>query len=124
MVSRIDGVCEQIGPSLMCPPAFSYANALLIPRMSYILVIENERDDPMELPCEDDGSLLLSTLIAQFPEATGLKYKNPETGAFRGIRLNEGRLYAPTDSGWGKEKFQVVFPKASKYKSSKSLSFL
>jgi len=80
--------------------------------MSYILVIENDRDDPMELPCEDDGSLLLSTLIAQFPEATGLKYKNPETGAFRGIRLNDGRLYSPTESGWGNEKYHVVFPKA------------
>lgn len=82
--------------------------------MSYILVQESERDDPMELPCEPDGSLLLSTLIAQFPEATGLKYKNPETGAFRGIRLNDGRLYAPTTSGWGNEKFLVVYPKASK----------
>lgn len=82
--------------------------------MSYILVQESERDDPMELPCEPDGSLLLTTLIAQFPEATGLKYKNPETGAFRGIRLNDGHLYAPTNSGWGNEKFIVVFPKASK----------
>lgn len=82
--------------------------------MSYILVQESERDDPMELPCEPDGSLLLSTLIAQFPEATGLKYKNPETGAFRGIRLNDGHLYPPTSSGWGNEKFIVVFPKASK----------
>lgn len=92
--------------------------------MSYILVIENERDDPMELPCEDDGSLLLTTLIAQFPEATGLKYKNPETGAFRGIRLNEGRLFPPTDSGWGKEKFHVVFPKASKFNFSQNLPTL
>lgn len=78
------------------------------------MVQESERDDPMELPCEPDGSLLLSTLIAQFPEATGLKYKNPDTGAFRGIRLNDGHLYPPTNSGWGNENFIVVFPKASK----------
>lgn len=83
--------------------------------MSYILVIEHDRDDPMELPCEDDGSLLLTTLIAQFPEATGLKYKNPDTGAFRGIRLSDGKLFPPTNDGWGKEKFHVVFPKASKF---------
>uniref|UniRef100_A0A336KI89 CSON010878 protein n=1 Tax=Culicoides sonorensis TaxID=179676 RepID=A0A336KI89_CULSO len=78
---------------------------------SYILVVEHERDDPLELPCENDGTLLLSTLQGQYPTATGLKYKNPDTGAYRAIRLAEGKLYPPTDGGWGNAKFVAVFPK-------------
>lgn len=83
--------------------------------MSYILVIESERADVLELPCESDGSLLLSTLQGQYPTATGLKYKNPDTGAYRAIRLADGHLYPPTDSGWGNVKFMAVFPKPGKY---------
>lgn len=88
---------------------------LQTPRMStYILVVEHERDDPLELPCEGDGSLLLSTLQGQYPTATGLKYKNPDTGAYRAIRLADGKLFPPTDVGWGNSKFVAVFPKPSK----------
>jgi len=79
--------------------------------MSYILVLESENDDPVELPCEKDGTLLLSTLQGQLPTATGLKYKNPETGAYRAIRLADGHLDPPTDDGWGHIKYVAVFPK-------------
>ncbi|XP_069122113.1 TAR DNA-binding protein 43-like [Argopecten irradians] len=76
----------------------------------YIQVTEDEGDDPMEVPSEDDGTLLLSTLAAQFPGACGLKYRNPDSGAFRGIRLSDGRLYPP-DGKWGNRMFIAVFPK-------------
>ena len=33
------------------------------------------------------GSLLLTSVTAQFPGATGLKYRNPETNTLRGVRL-------------------------------------
>lgn len=76
----------------------------------YIHVAENEGDEPMEIPSEDDGTLLLTTLSAQFPGACGLKYRNHETGTLRGIRLSDGRLYPP-DTDWGRQVFIVVFPK-------------
>lgn len=38
-------------------------------------MVEEEFDDAVELPVESDGTLLLSTLSAQFPGATGLKYR-------------------------------------------------
>uniref|UniRef100_A0A1A9WAC7 TAR DNA-binding protein 43 n=1 Tax=Glossina brevipalpis TaxID=37001 RepID=A0A1A9WAC7_9MUSC len=57
--------------------------------MDFIQVLEDEGDDPIELPTEEDGSLLLSTLQAQFPGACGLKYINEETKCFRGVRSNE-----------------------------------
>ncbi|XP_074655439.1 TAR DNA-binding protein 43-like isoform X2 [Tubulanus polymorphus] len=79
--------------------------------LQYVQVAEEENDDePIELPTEEDGTLTLSTLAAQYPGACGLKYRNPETGAMRGIRLVDGRLHPP-DSRWGSILFICVFPK-------------
>ena len=77
----------------------------------YIQVAEVENDEPVEIPSEEDGSLLVSTLAAQFPGACGLKYRNPETGNFRGVRLSEGLLFPP-EGIWGSHIYVVVFPKA------------
>lgn len=59
--------------------------------MDYVQVVEEEGEEPIELPVEDDGTLLLSTLQAQFPGTCGLKYRNPESRAMRGVRLNNVR---------------------------------
>ena len=79
--------------------------------VSYITVAEEEGEEPIELPSEDDATLLLTTLAAQFPGACGLKFRNPETRAWRGVRLNEGRLYPPSDAGWGSQVYVSVLPK-------------
>ncbi|XP_072394012.1 TAR DNA-binding protein 43-like isoform X2 [Diabrotica undecimpunctata] len=81
--------------------------------IEYLQVAEDEGEEPIELPTEDDGTLLLSTLSAQFPGSSGLKYKNPETKTFRGVRLSEGRLHPPPDDGWGSHIFYCVFPKVT-----------
>lgn len=78
----------------------------------YIQVSEDEHDEPIEIPSETDGTLLLSTLAAQYPGACGLKYRNPSTGNFRGVRLSEGLLYPP-DNQWGDHVYIVVFPKGA-----------
>ncbi|KAK8753836.1 hypothetical protein OTU49_017096 [Cherax quadricarinatus] len=75
----------------------------------YIQVCEEENDEPIEIPTEDDGTLLLSTLVAQFPGACGLKYRHAESRGMRGVRLVDGRLHAP-DEGWN-YVFVCVFPK-------------
>ncbi|CAH1164775.1 unnamed protein product [Phaedon cochleariae] len=79
--------------------------------IEYLQVAEDEGEEPIELPTEDDGTLLLSTLSAQFPGASGLKFKAPESKTFRGVRLTEGRLHPPSDSGWGSQIFYCSFPK-------------
>lgn len=76
----------------------------------YIQVCDEEGEEPIEIPSEDEGSLLLSTLAAQFPGACGMKYRNPSTGNFRGIRLSDGMLHPP-DGVWGNFVYIVVFPK-------------
>ncbi|XP_075166192.1 TAR DNA-binding protein 43-like isoform X2 [Haematobia irritans] len=89
--------------------------------MEFVPVVEEDGDEPIELPTENDKNLLLSTLQAQFPGASGLKYINPETKNFRGIRLNDGKLYPPSDSGWSTHIYHCVFPKENKRKSDDQL---
>lgn len=59
----------------------------------YLPVAEDENEEPIELPIEEDGTLMLTTVSAQFPGCCGLKYRHPETKNNRGIRLRDGRLY-------------------------------
>ncbi|XP_030369883.1 TAR DNA-binding protein 43 isoform X2 [Scaptodrosophila lebanonensis] len=90
--------------------------------MDFVQVSEEEGDEPIELPAEEDGTLLLSTLQAQFPGSCGLKYRNMDTKAVRGVRSNEGRLFPPSvDSSWGEYIYFCVFPKENKRKSDDNL---
>ena len=75
-----------------------------------IQVAEDENEEAMELPCEEDNTLLLSTLIAQFPGACGLKYRNRETGGLRGLRIVDGKIFPPGGS-WESPVYIAVFPK-------------
>lgn len=80
--------------------------------VEYVQVAEEEGEETIELPIEEDGTLLLSTLQAQFPGTSGLKYRNSVSNAIRGIRLTEGRLHPPQgDEGWGNLIYLCVFPK-------------
>lgn len=80
----------------------------------FVRVTDDENDEAIEIPTEDDGgdedgTLLLSSLVAQFPGACGLKYRS-ETGALRGVRLANGSLYPP-NGFWGTTSYIVNFPK-------------
>lgn len=77
------------------------------PKPQYLAVSEEDDEEPIELPCEEDGCLLMSTLQGQFPGASGLQYRNPESNTLRGIRLSEGRLFPPDSA----KSFVCVFPK-------------
>jgi len=65
----------------------------------------------MELPTEDDGTLLVSTLSGQFQGACGLKYRNPITFSLRGVRLADGKLHPPDGGTWGDNLYMTVYPK-------------
>lgn len=55
-------------------------------KMEYIVVSETEITEPIELPTNlEDNTLNLQTLSRAFPNAHGLKYKNPKTGVFRAL---------------------------------------
>ncbi|XP_055586591.1 TAR DNA-binding protein 43-like isoform X2 [Uranotaenia lowii] len=87
-----------------------------------VLVVEEEGEEAVELPLEDDGTLSLSTLQAQFYGACGLKYRNPENKAIRGVRLNDNKFHPfSPDAGWGHHIYICVFPKENKRKSDDKL---
>ncbi|XP_029710746.2 TAR DNA-binding protein 43 isoform X2 [Aedes albopictus] len=87
-----------------------------------VLVVEEEGEEAVELPLEDDGTLSLSTLQAQFYGACGLKYRNPENKAIRGVRLNDNKLHPfSPEQGWGNHMYICVFPKENKRKSDDKL---
>uniref|UniRef100_A0A8C5HK34 TAR DNA-binding protein 43 n=1 Tax=Gouania willdenowi TaxID=441366 RepID=A0A8C5HK34_GOUWI len=81
----------------------------------YIRVAEEENEEPMEIPSEDDGTILLSTVAAQFPGACGLRFRSPVSQCMRGVRLVEGILHAP-ENGWGNNVYVVNYPKDNKRK--------
>ncbi|XP_033107642.1 TAR DNA-binding protein 43-like isoform X2 [Anneissia japonica] len=79
----------------------------------YVRTVEDENDpEPMELPVETDGTILLSTLHAQYPGATGLKYRNPDSGAMRGLRVVENAIQPP-DEVWHDYLYVAAYPKMS-----------
>jgi len=84
---------------------------------TYLQVAEDDGEEPIEVPGEDDGTLLLSTLAAQFPGTAGLKFRNPDSGGMRGVRLVDGRFHPP-DGGWGNNVYYCVFPKAENKRKS------
>jgi len=78
----------------------------------YIRVADEDNPkDSIDIPSEDDGTLLLTTLQAQFPGSTGLRYKNSETGSWRGLRISEG-VMCPPPEGWMDTLFYVVRPRS------------
>ncbi|KAL3860145.1 hypothetical protein ACJMK2_010310 [Sinanodonta woodiana] len=76
----------------------------------FVSVTEDENEESIEIPCEEDGTLLISSLSAQFPGACGLKYRS-SSGGMRGVRLANGKVHPPEDGQWGPTTYVVVFPK-------------
>ncbi|XP_045495433.1 TAR DNA-binding protein 43-like [Colias croceus] len=77
--------------------------------IEYVVVSEGEQDEPIELPTEEDGSLLLSTISAQFAGASGLKYRSG--GRLRGLRLSDDRVLPPAE-GWAAFRYFCAFPRS------------
>lgn len=79
--------------------------------IEYVPVSEGEQDEPIELPTEEDGTLLLSTVAAQFAGASGLKYRCGAGGRLRGLRLVDERMPPPPE-GWAAHRlYWCAFPR-------------
>ena len=77
----------------------------------WVAVVSEEGDEPIEIPTESNGTMLLSTLAAQFPRVTGLKFRNPESNLLRGVRCHDNILFPPYDAeGWGGHTFICTVP--------------
>ena len=78
---------------------------------SWLKVAEFEADTVMELQQEEDGTVLMENIKNVFSEATTLKYRNPETNAWRVIKCIDDVLHPPEDGGWGDHVYVVVVPR-------------
>ena len=77
-----------------------------ISMMDWVAVVSEEGEEPIEIPTENDGTILLSSLKAQFAGAIGLKFRNSSTNTLRGVRLLDNVLYAPySGHGWGNQTY-------------------
>lgn len=85
----------------------------------YIRVAEDENEEPMEIPSEEDGTVLLSSVAAQFPGACGLRYRSPVSQCMRGVRIVEGVLHAP-EADWGNLVYVVNYPKGNVYNAQEN----
>ena len=55
----------------------------------------------VEVETEDNGSLSLCNIAAQFPNVSGLKYLNKTTNFRDGVRRVKDSVFPPQCSGWG-----------------------
>jgi len=75
--------------------------------VNYIKIWESTNSaDPIEVPLERNGTLLLSTLIGQFPNTAGLRFWS-DTGAWRGLKCEDNVIYPPPQ-GWGTLDYYIV----------------
>uniref|UniRef100_A0A673T9Y8 TAR DNA-binding protein 43 N-terminal domain-containing protein n=1 Tax=Suricata suricatta TaxID=37032 RepID=A0A673T9Y8_SURSU len=67
----------------------------------YPQVTEDENDKPIEMPSEEDGTVLLLMATAQFLGACVLPSRNLMFPCMRGVRLIEEILHVPSEAGGG-----------------------
>lgn len=67
----------------------------------------NADSDVTEVPTEPDSSLKILNVQAQFRETTGLRYRAPESNAWRAVRRGGDAFYPPL-GGWGDTIYAVV----------------
>jgi len=80
----------------------------------WVNVACEETEEPIEIQAESDGTILLSSIIAQFPGTTGLKFRNVETQKMRGVRVDQNVMYPPTEQGWQDFTYICVRPEIPK----------
>uniref|UniRef100_A0A183CDJ2 RRM domain-containing protein n=1 Tax=Globodera pallida TaxID=36090 RepID=A0A183CDJ2_GLOPA len=81
-----------------------------VDEIDFVLVIDPNDNEPVEIPMNSDGSLQLVTLEHAFPGAYGLKYTNPATGLRRVVSLDASSLcFCPPLGGWKGKTFSIIF---------------
>jgi len=72
---------------------------------------ENADAEGVEIPLDGDNTCNLKTVQSQFASAVGLRYRSPDSGRLRALRMDEeGRMFPPAQ-GWGDLTFVIVADK-------------
>ena len=76
-------------------------------KMAFIQVVESENSSEiLEMPLEEDQTLLEATLVSQFPGAIGLRYK-ADSGAWRAVKAS-GTSFIHPGGEWALDAKYVV----------------
>jgi len=87
---------------------------------SYIKIGDDEKGtEIIEIPCERDGRLLISSISAQYPGATGIKFRS-ENGKWRGCRV-EGNFIDPPENGWVNKNYYICKPRPTPQPDANSM---
>jgi len=91
-----------------------YIKVTTVPRKAEASAAADETAEPapeiIELPVEETGGVLVTTLSSQFTDAIGLQYRNEESGALRALRIKDDAVEQP-GGGWGDRTYFVVIKK-------------
>ena len=82
--------------------------------MIYVKVAESEGEEPVEIPVEEECFILMSTLIAQFPGACGLKFRT-EQSSWRAVRVVDDKIYPPDEKRWEPTVYIITYPKGTQF---------
>ena len=77
--------------------------------MQYVKVSNSEAEEPIEIPAEDEGTLLFTTISSQYPGITGLRYRLGDH--IRAVKITNNKFYPPED-GWNDLVYFCVYPKS------------
>ncbi|VDM51901.1 unnamed protein product [Angiostrongylus costaricensis] len=78
--------------------------------------------EAMELPTAPDNTLFMTTLQSSYPGATGMKFKNPKTGALRAVAVDaSGTKLLPPSDGWDDKVFTVITSNARSERGTMSV---
>ena len=79
----------------------------------FVLITALEGGECIEVDVEDDGTLTTSSIQSQFGrDAIGLRYKNPATGNWRGVKADGDHLFPPK-GGWSSRTYLIQREKPS-----------
>ena len=95
--------------SIILPPQYmpDPYNICIIYMQVFVKV--GDCDQITEIPSETDGCLYLSNIQAQFPDTTGLRYRQVESNPWRAVKRIGDKFFQPR-GGWGDQTYYVVKP--------------
>ena len=76
----------------------------------HIRVSDAEGNDIIGIPCEEDNTVLISSLQSIFAGSIGLKYINSQNTFYLGVRCSDGKLFPP-EGVWGSIVYLAVYNK-------------
>jgi len=84
----------------------------------WVKICKTEGAQPVEIETEEDGTILLESVVAHFPGTTTIKYKSPSGTGYRGVKLKDG-VINPPNGGWEASPLYIAVNPAAEEQAEK-----